>query len=497
VFTFSGKIKVNKNRARDYRKDFVHRLWASDVRDEAFIERFYEGEEVEDSLKSADTFGPARYEEELEHLVNQAVKHYELYWLARPGRGQGGDIQQGAIKPKKLRAHKRNGIAGAWERQEALARYVARAASEDEKIISFRKDVLSGRVLSEEEALTFLASPLAADTNSSNRLKTLRINPRDRILDSNYRIEEGQDDWGLYRKLVWGHRRSSTVRPLGTAAGNLIFPGDAVTSDDLRTLRVQGGRAFVFPHPREANRSVVAKPGSVIEDVGRLAEDRLQGYPISLEMGVWFILTGEFVSEDPVRIRYMTIRKPELMTRTTITLEVESWLPPEEVLKQYRHAQHEVLGKTPRSLKRDALTVFEFVNQRKGRSWRELFEAWNEEHPPHQRFKDRSHLYTTYTRAVENVAGVEPAKTRKTARKKRLKVAGTDSHGFPIYAGKWYLLHPPGHFSGAIYTGTFESREEAQADPRSENSEVLAAKELVTRLAERGLALEENRQQNS
>jgi hypothetical protein len=417
VFTLKESIVVNKKRAKDYKKAFLYRLWATGVRDEAFIEQFYEGEEVEDSLKSADTFGPARYEEELEHFVDQAVKRYKLYWLARPGPGQGGDIQEGDIKPKNLRAHKRNGIAGAWERQEALARYVARAASEDEKIISFRKDILSDHVLSEEEAFTFLASPLAADTNSHTRLKTLRINPRDRILDSNYRIEEGQDDWGLYRKLVWGHRRSSTVRPLGVVAGKLVFPGDIVTSDDLRTLRVQGGRAFVFPRPREANRFVVAKPGSVIEDVGRLAEDRLRGYPISLEMGVWFILTGDFIPEDPVRIRYMTIQKPELMSRTTITLEVESWLPPEEVLQQYRHAQHETLGRTPRSLKRDTLTVFEFVNQRKGRSWRELFEVWNEEHAPHQRFKDRSHLYTAYTRAVENVAGVEPAKTRKAARK--------------------------------------------------------------------------------
>jgi hypothetical protein len=429
VFTFRRRTAVNKDQARDYKKEFFYRLWACGVRDEAFIEQSYEGEDVERSLKSANTYDPARYEEELEHLVNEAVKRYELYWLARPGRSQRGDIQKGDIKPQKRHAHKRNHIAGAWERQEALAWYVARAASEDEKIISFRKDVLSDCLLSEEEALTFLYSPLAADTNSLARLKMLRINPRERILDSDYRTEEGHDEWGLYRKLVWGHRRSSTVRPLGIVTGKLIFPGDVVASDELRTLRVQGGRAFVFPHPREANRFVVAKPGSVIEDVGRLAEDRLRGYPISLEMGVWFILTGEFVPEDPVRIRYMTIRQPELMNRTTITLEVESWLPPEEVLQQYRHAQHEILGRTPRSLKRDTLSVFEFVNQRKERSWRELFEAWNEEHAPHQRFKDRSHLYTAYTRAVENIAGVELAKTRKAARKKRLKVAGTDSHG--------------------------------------------------------------------
>jgi hypothetical protein len=60
----------------------------------------------------------------------------------------------------------------------------------------------------------------------------------------------------------------------------------------------------------------------------------MTGYPISREMGVWFILTGEFVPQDPVPIRYMTTRWPDVVSRTTITLEVESWLPPEEVLKK-------------------------------------------------------------------------------------------------------------------------------------------------------------------
>jgi hypothetical protein len=166
------------------------------------------------------------------------------------------------------------------------------------------------------------------------------------------------------------------------------------------------------------------------------------------------------------------------MSRTTITLEVESWLPPEEVLEQYRHAQDEILGKTPRSLKRNTLTLFEFVNQNREKSWRERVEAWNTGRPDKQRFKDPRHLYQTYTRAAEYVTGIKPAKG------KRLKIAGTDPHGRPIFADKWYLLHPPHHISGGSYTGTFESREEALADSRSENSEVLAARQLVARLAE-------------
>jgi hypothetical protein len=433
-------------------------------------EQFFERRDAERDLRSADAVSPAEYEEELEHLVGEAAKDYEHYWVGRQGR-----VQKGNIRPKKRqRGRKASSVAGAWERQEALARYLASAASEDERIISSRNDVLSGHVLSEEEALTFLSAPVAAAKGKRSSFKLLRINPLDRILDTNYQVEGGQDDRGPYRKLVWGRRRSSKIRPL-LITTRLIFPGDSVTPDDLRILR--GGSAVIIPHPREENRFVVAAQNSYIGQLAKIVEKSMGGYPISQEMGVWFILTGEFVPEDPVRIRYMTVQRPWLMSRTTITLEVESWLPPEEVLEQYRHAQHEILGKTPRSLKRNTLAVFDFVNQHKVKSWRERFDAWNKEHPPRERFKDRRHLYTTYTRALENVAGVNPAKTKQP---QQPKIAGTDAAGWPIYADKWYLLH-----SGGGYTGSFESRKEALANSRSENSEVLTAKQLVARLAER------------
>jgi hypothetical protein len=463
---------VNRDRGRDYKKEFWHRLSAAGVRDEGFIERFLVGNEVERDLWSAEKEGSASYESALEDWTTKAERDYELLWLARPSSIREEGIEEGDIRPRrKRRARNPKSVAGAWERQEALAQYLARVSSEDEGIRSFRKDVLSGRLLPEEQAITFLSSPLAAARGKRSSFKLLRINPLDRILDTNYQVEERQDDWGPCRKLVWGRRRSSTVRPL-LVTTKPIFPGDRVTPDDLRILR--SGRAVIFPHPREENRFVVAAHNSFIGQLAEIVEKSMGGYPVTLEMGVWFILTGEFVPEDPVRIRYVTTRRPWLMSRTTITLEVESWLPPEEVLEQYRHAQHEVLGKTPRSLKRNTLAVFEFVNEHKESSWRELFDAWNEQHARDEQFQDRSHLYTAYTRALENVAGIRPTKA------KRLKIAGTDSSGWPIYADKWYLLHP-----GGGYTGSFESREEALADSRSVNSEVLAAKQLVARLAER------------
>lgn len=456
---------MNKPEERDYKRDIVHRLLGSGIRDERFIEEFLSRHEVVRNLRSEDARGPAEYEEELEHWVIEAEKDYESMWLG--GRGH---VKEGKIRPqRRQRSGRANSVAGAWERQEALARYLAHVASEDGRVVRFRKDVLSGHVLSEAQAMTFLSSPIAAADNQRSSLEMLNVHPLDRILDTSYEVEERQDDWGPYKKLVWGRRRSSTIRPLLLTA-RPIYPGDNVTQDDLRFVR--RGRAVVFPHPRAENRLVVAGQRSFIEQIVNIVEKSLGGYPISKEMGVWFVLTGKFIPQDPVRIHYVKSRRPELH-RTTITLEVEGWLPPEEVLEQYRHAQDEILGKRPRSLKRDTLAVFEFVNEREGKSWRELYDNWNEEHPTHQRFKDRSHLYTSYNRAIENIANVKPEK--KTA---RARMVSREGFGSQIFAKKWYILHSSPH-SG--YTGSFESREEALADPRSKGSEVVTSEELVAR----------------
>jgi hypothetical protein len=449
--------------------ELVDRLLAAGIDDGGWIERFCKRHDVEESLRKASIRSPADYEEELGFLVETAKSDYEYYELDRPA-----EVQEGKVRPKKrLRVRELKDIAGVWERQKSLAHYLQQVASGDKKIVRFRERALSGGLLSEEEALAFFSSPLLAD----QPLHVL-ANRGISLLEKCRLLEEETDARGTYRRLKIKGWKPWRVRPLAAKGPELVYPGDVLRLQDARGLRGVG--AIFFPHPRDEDRLVIARKSSVIAELFRLAGNSLVGYPISPQMGMWFILTGEFVPQYPVRMRYLRYRHPEF-SRTTITLEVESWLPPEEILEQYRHAQHEILGGTPRSLKRKTVALFEFVNRHKGASWGKLFGAWNKAHPG-QRFRDRSHLFTTYMRALEYIAGIKPTGDESGM---RLKVAGTDSHGMPIYADKWYLLHPRREGEGHSYTGTFESREEAQGDPRSENSEVLTAKQLVDRLAER------------
>src|SRR5215211_468866 len=395
---------MGSNQMSDYEKELCHRLLAEDI-PAWFIEEFYKRrreEGIEHDLREAADKGREHYEDMLWSWVESAKGDYYHYVLKSPGYIQEGDIPPKETPRKKRRTRKTTYITEPRDRQAALGQYLARVASENERIIDFRKNCLAGRALPEREALTFLSSPLAA-AKPHNVFKMLRTPPLEHILDEGYQVRDAQDDSGPYRELVWERSHSHTIRPLGIAATKLIFPGDVVTEGDLRGLRLRGNSIVAFPHPREKRRFVVALPRSIIGDAVRLVEVSLGGFPISLEMGVWFILTDEFNPDYPVRLRYETTHRPYLLTRTTITLEVESWLPPEEVLEQYRHVQQQVLGGTPRSLKRRTVDLFEFVNQRKEMTWRQLFDAWNKAHPS-QRFRDRSHLYTTYKRALETIA---------------------------------------------------------------------------------------------
>jgi hypothetical protein len=397
------RIKSDMSREKDYRREFVRHLREAGVRDEEFIEEFLRGngEDLESGLRRADIGGSADYEEELRFwVVDKGKKDYETYkplWQ---------DAVRRSIKPKKERDRRAGrDTADAWERQGALAGYLAEVASADREIRQFRERVMSRRVLSAEAALAFLTSPIAAG-HSRPELEMRGIDP---LVRASYRYKRGVDDKGPFRRLVLrGRGRTSyaKVRPLWQGT-DPVFAGDLVAPKDLAPFRFDGtplkiGRVVFFPHPCEEGRFVAAKRGSIAANLAELAEDRLKGYPISLGWAMWFILTDEFVPQDAVRISYTKLRRPEF-GRTIINLEVEGWLPPEEVLSQYRHAQEEILDKKPRSLKRKTLTMFEFVNRHKGKSWRELYKDWNREYPL-WRFEDPRHMNTTYTRTLRVVA---------------------------------------------------------------------------------------------
>jgi hypothetical protein len=181
-----------------------------------------------------------------------------------------------------------------------------------------------------------------------------------------------------------------------------------------------------------------------------------------------------------------------------VTLKIEPWVDPKLVWKVYTDIQRGLRnGRRNRRLGSKSLKLLRFVNERVNvaelsRAGRReegpgLVAAWDRKYPDDSYDGNTKEFWKAYDRARRAV--VSPSyewrsendtPTEEPPKAKRPKIAGTDSRGFPIFADKWYLLH-----SNGGSTGTFESREEALADHRSENSEVLTSEQLVARLAER------------
>ena len=345
----------------------------------------------------------------LDMQLEAARIDYEAYPEVRMRRRE-PRAESGQIRPRKSR--KSNGTsADPQRRQVAFGKYLARVAGEISDIRRFRNEILGGKLLDTEEAKQFICSPLIA----SHRYHFVReIDDLESLLRP-LGVEEGEDKEGPYRKVTrQGKKRPlrSELRPLMLSRTHgLVFPGDVLGPQDIATRHsffpsAPASDLILFPHPEQPERHVVVKEGSVLDHLTRISGNRLsRSYPIDSDKGSWFILTGEFIATDPAHISYTKVTHFDF-TRSTITIEAEGWMSPEEVAGYYRYAQREVVGKAPRSLEAKSLAVFEFVNRNEGKTWEALLRDWNKAHPA-QRFKQRGHLHTAYDRALNKIVSPE------------------------------------------------------------------------------------------
>lgn len=379
----------------DYRAEVKQRLMAEGVLDDSFIETFLDQEgDLTPELENASNEGPAHVEDTLRGIV-EAAKERLHYWKA--GDTLGARSESGEIRPKR-KYKRRSGrqTADAWERQEAAARYLAGRMHPNGSAL------IGGKLLCSEEAAALLDSPLAASYPTafiSRYGLDAMLNPAV--------VEE--DAKGLY-KVVRAQRGSETrtfkIRSLGySTLGLAVFPGDKL--GPLEAVARPTTKVKYVASPRDPNQHIATRANSVLARLARAA-DRLGGalHPISPENALWFILTGEFVPEPPVRIKWEQASAHGWYKRTRISIEVEGWLTAEEVAAQYRHAQRQVFGRTPRSLAAKSCALLDFARENSAETWQEIYERWNKEHPA-WRFKQVGHLHQLHKRALGKLAGLE------------------------------------------------------------------------------------------
>ena len=378
---------------RDYAQEVIERVRDGVTTDSNFLLAFREryGKEAVEELRGMDATGDDDlFEETLEAWVKTAQDTYNAHVRSRPSQIVVDDITP-------------------WRRQESLARYVEHCASDTYQIRSFRKKLLQDKLLSTDEASEFLSSPFAA----SKRPQLALLRGRESLLKP-LKVEhvhrEGQ--LPLRRVLVQGKRKPIplTVEPLTlTTSRGFVFPGDVVPIEDLRNQRwtpaIKDKSFCSFPHPYRDDHLILAKDRSVLADLFDTSLHRLASFPITPRKALWFILTGEFIPSSPVDT-YIESFGHDKFERTKITIEAEAWMSAEEVVKYYRYAQKQILGKVPRSLDTQALDLIDFVHSTKAPTWPGRLRIWNDKQPS-RRYAQPGHLQQGYNRAMKRLAGFD------------------------------------------------------------------------------------------
>jgi hypothetical protein len=328
-------------------------------------------------------YGEAELAEEglLDELV-ELYRRYERIYKAGVAAGS-----RGTASPQGMEAEGHPGgdlvrgeASGATRRAAAFASFLAALARAEPSVVRYRREVLGGRTLSEEEALRFVESPVLAVV-PWEYLKDLPCAPWE---------VEGQ---------VWEEDGELVVELTGPVRRR--WRGHI----EWRWLR----------YPRQGREEAVRVAAqSVLGWLGELASRLARRYHWQEGQGAWFVLTDTPPWVSPVRWRLNNHLTP-FFARPTIELVVEPWWPARKLMESYRHLQRQLGITRGVGEKASALVAFLAGHVRvrhppeSGANpvlelppWQRLMTRWNETHPT-WRYQDIRHFARDCQAALERV----------------------------------------------------------------------------------------------
>jgi hypothetical protein len=323
--------------------------------------------------------GEAELDEHMGDVVEEYLEYEEVARLGqRPLRGLPLERIEGLRGVGEGEATRSALVA----RAEAFSRFIATLARSEPGVVRYRREVLRGRTLSEEEALRFVESPVLA------------VVPWEYLKDLPCALWEVEGQ-------VWEEDGKTVIELTWPVRRRYWFPWNL--------------RSPVLCYPRRGQEAWVwVDSVSVLGDLRALASWLAQVYPWRESQATWFVLTDTPPLVSPVRWRPGG-RLTGLFTRPVIELEVEPWWPARRLAETYRLIQRQ-LGIT-RSVGEKASTLISFLADHvrvrhppeSGMNsvlelppWRRLMALWNEAHPD-QRYQDVRRFARDCQAALERV----------------------------------------------------------------------------------------------
>ncbi len=271
-------------------------------------------------------------------------------------------------------------VVGEYEMERALAtgEAVALEAAREPRVRQFRRRFLGGGPLLVPEARRLLASPAAQllPRDAFERRGIPIIGHRSEIVGRTARLgDDGFVAVEVVLRVMWsGGEHEETVR------------------QTVPPTQFGRGPALAFVDETGERYEVEVWPRSVLDRLRELAEWVTKWYGWEREAAAWFVLTDD----PPIRAPLeggIAARLYPTHQDYRVTLVVEPWVPADAVLRAYRDAQRDLLGRENRPLAARNLALLRFVvgekrnegrkpeRERQHLPWAWLMARWNETHP--------------------------------------------------------------------------------------------------------------------
>lgn len=293
-------------------------------------------------------------------------------WLGRPSPR--GRTRQKEITPV-LRPNER-------ARAEAFSVYIAKHAATTALVRRFRRDILQGAVLSQEQAIAFLTSP-ASQVLAQEQFEALGIplvghNAQVTDHGEKFRIDEGAEGAPF---LI---RTQHVTLQIEWPGGMIEETFEREIQDPHPRVPLRCFPPLLFLDSEGKTQHIVPWEWAILSKLGKLSRDLAQRY-----RGLWteaqatmFVLTDvtPFIASLQVSIRGLSrvvndpfpeddddagedkdASWPLALSRRQIILTVDAWVSDDTVLRAYKAAQHEVLKRDNRQLGERAVALVRFL----------------------------------------------------------------------------------------------------------------------------------------
>lgn len=242
-------------------------------------------------------------------------------------------------------------------------------------------------VSGERELSAFLRDVLRVeDAALSTRLRSARPRPRPRGTASLARLEAisrlaaelaaGDEEILRYRTQIL--RRDQPMSPELVEA--YLDSPDARGSGS-RPFQAGESMPLLKYHNRRISHDLHVWPNSPLDKLRILAEKLAQSYPWEPAQAAAFVLEGLIPLATPFMLRLPQTRHEGRPRRAKLIMEVDLWMPADDVLRAYREVQRKVLPGHNRPIAGRSIALVNFVMRHRPATWASLLARWNTEHP--------------------------------------------------------------------------------------------------------------------